>query len=199
MRGSSSRKPLTWTRSLPGRMRILAATHRQDWTFAWVSDLDAAKQEGPQAGGAGGKLGARAKKELAPALPYAYQQLAYVHMYSGEVREAVARTAAVKLDPQYADGHAALAQMLIYDGQPQAALAAMEEAKKWNPKPPAYYHYHVGQAYYVLGVLEKQTSHFETATGHLQKALEISANFSAGPGLSGRCLHLSSASSGGTK
>jgi tetratricopeptide (TPR) repeat protein len=53
----------------------------------------------------------------------------------------------------------------------------MEEAKKWNPKPPAYYHYHVGQAYYVLGVLEKQTSHFETAIGHLQKALEMSANF----------------------
>ena len=27
------------------------------------------------------------------------------------------------------------------------------------------------------GVLEKQTSHFETAKGHLQQALEMSANF----------------------
>jgi adenylate cyclase len=101
-----------------------------------------------------------------------------MHMYSGEVQEAVAKaTEAVKLASQYADGYAALAQMLIYDGQPQAALAAMEEAKKWNPKPPAYYHYHIGQAYYVLGVLEQQTDHFETAISHLQKALEISANF----------------------
>jgi len=99
-------------------------------------------------------------------------------MYSGEIQEAVARAAAaVKLEPQYADGHAALAQMLIYDGQPQAALAEMEEAKKWNPKPPAYYLYHIGQVYYVRGVMEKQTSHFETAKDHLQKALEISANF----------------------
>ena len=155
----------------------VSATHRQDWTFAWVSDLDAAKREARNQADRAVRL-AQSKKELAPSLPYAYQQLAYVHMYSGEVREAVAKTTeAVKLDPQYADGHAALAQMLIYDGQPQAALAAMEEAKKWNPKPPAYYHYHIGQAYYVLGVLEKQTSHFETATGHLQKALEISANF----------------------
>jgi adenylate cyclase len=155
----------------------LSATHRQDWTFAWVPDLDAAKREARNQADRAVSL-AESKKELAPSLPYAYQQLAYVHMYSGEVREAVAKTTeAVKLEPQYADGHAALAQMLIYDGQPQAALAAMEEAKKWNPKPPAYYHYHIGQAYYVLGVLEKQTGHFETAITHLQKALEMSANF----------------------
>jgi adenylate cyclase len=155
----------------------LSATYRQDWTFAWVPDPEAAKREARNQADRAVSL-ARSKKELASSLPYAYQQLAYVHMYSGEVQEAVAKTReAVKLEPQYADGHAALAQMLIYDGQPQAALAAMEEAKKWNPKPPAYYHYHVGQAYYVLGVLEQQTSHFETAAGHLQKVLEMSATF----------------------
>jgi adenylate cyclase len=155
----------------------LSATHRQDWTFAWVPDLDAAKREARNQADRAVRL-AQSKKELAPSLPYAYQQLAYMHMYSGEVQEAVAKaTEAVKLASQYADGYAALAQMLIYDGQPQAALAAMEEAKKWNPKPPAYYHYHIGQAYYVLGVLEQQTDHFETAISHLQKALEISANF----------------------
>jgi adenylate cyclase len=155
----------------------LSATHRQDWTFAWASDLDAAKQEARRQAELAVSL-AQSKKKLASSLPYVYQQLAYVHMYSGQIQEAVARAeAAVQLEPQYADGHAALAQMLIYDGQPQAALAEMEEAKKWNPKPPAYYLYHIGQAYYVRGVMEKQTSHFETAKGHLQKALEISANF----------------------
>ena len=119
----------------------LSATYRQDWTFAWASDLDAAKQEARRQADLAVSL-AQSKKELASSLPYAYQQLAYVHMYSGEIQEAVARAAAaVKLEPQYADGHAALAQMLIYDGQPQAALAEMEEAKKWNPKPPAYYLY----------------------------------------------------------
>ena len=118
----------------------LSATHRQDWTFVWTSDLNASMEEARRQAELAVSLAQR-KKELASSLPYAYQQLAYVHMDSGEIQEAVARAAAVKLEPQYADGHAALAQMLIYDGQPQAALAEMEEAKKWNPKPPAYYLY----------------------------------------------------------
>ena len=77
----------------------MSATHRQDWTFAWVSDLDAAKQEARKQAERAVSL-AQSKKDLAPSLPYAYQQLAYVHMYSGEVGEAVAKTAAaVKLSP----------------------------------------------------------------------------------------------------
>jgi tetratricopeptide (TPR) repeat protein len=67
--------------------------------------------------------------------------------------------------------------MLIYDGRPQEALSQMEIAKSHNPKPPAYYHYHIGQAYYVLGVMDVERSHFATAIGHLQKALEMSKNF----------------------
>jgi tetratricopeptide (TPR) repeat protein len=67
--------------------------------------------------------------------------------------------------------------MLIYDGRAQEALAEMREALRLNPEPPAYYHYHNGQAYYVLGVVDKETSHFGTAKGHLQKALEMSPNF----------------------
>jgi adenylate cyclase len=155
----------------------LSATHRQDWTFAWTNELDAAKQEARTQAERAVNL-AESNKGLAPSLPYAYQQLAYVHMYSGELQKAIARADdVVRLDPQYADGHAALAQMLIYDGRPQEALDRMNRAMSLNPKPPAYYHYHIGQAYYVLGVLEGNTMQFVTAIGHLRKALEISANF----------------------
>jgi tetratricopeptide (TPR) repeat protein len=53
----------------------------------------------------------------------------------------------------------------------------MEAAKSLNPKPPAYYHYHIGQAYYVLGWINSDTSHYEKAIGHLQQAIVISDNF----------------------
>ena len=48
---------------------------------------------------------------------------------------------------------AVLAQVLIYRGQTRYALDRMEIAKRLDPKYPAYYDYHVGQAYYVEGFL----------------------------------------------
>jgi len=106
----------------------LAATYRQDWTFAWADELDTTKREARTQAERAVNL-AQNTKGLESSLPYAYQQLAYVLMYSGELQEAIAKAkAAVELDPQYADGHAVLAQMLIYDGQPQAALTEMNES-----------------------------------------------------------------------
>jgi adenylate cyclase len=159
----------------------LAATYRQEWTFVWTDEpanlgniMRTALTTAEEAVDL-----ARTSEGRASSLPYALQQLAYVYMYSGRLPDAIDRArAAINLNPQYADGHAALAQMLIYAGQPLQALAHMEVAKSLNPKPPAYYHYHIGQAYYVLGVQQPQNGwHFVTALGHLKKALEMSDNF----------------------
>jgi len=77
---------------------------------------------------------------------------------------------AVELDSNYADAYAAWAQVLTYRGKPEDALRFMETAIRLNPKVPAYYPYHVGQAYYVMGK-------YDHAIGPLLQALEISDNF----------------------
>jgi adenylate cyclase len=158
----------------------LAATYRQEWTFVWTdnpADLDNTMQKALTAAERAEHL-ARNTEDRASSLPYALQQLAYVHMYSGRLQEAITTAKeALSLNPQYADGHAALAQMLIYDGQPLQALAHMEIAKSLNPKFPAYYHYHIGQAYYVLGAQQANRLQFVTAIGRFQKALETSEEF----------------------
>jgi tetratricopeptide (TPR) repeat protein len=158
----------------------LAATYRQEWTFVWTdnhADLDNIKQKALTKAKRAVDL-ARTLEGRASSLPYALQQLAYVYMYSDRLGDAI-NTArdTINLNPQYADGHAALAQMLIYAGEPRQALAHMEVAKSLNQNPPAYYHYHIGQAYYMLGVQEGNKWQFVTAIGLLQKALEMSDNF----------------------
>src|SRR5262249_38223861 len=131
----------------------VAATYRQEWTFVWTKDLNTSEQQALQWAQQALDL-AQQHEELKSSLPYAYQQLANVHMNGGELDLAIDMAdKAVKLEHQYADGYAALAQMLIYNGQPLQALAHMEVAKSLNPKPPAYYHYHIGQAYYVLALM----------------------------------------------
>jgi adenylate cyclase len=158
----------------------LAATYRQEWTFVWTDDfanLDNIIRTALNTAEEAVNL-ARDREDRASSLPYALQQLAYAYMYSGRLQDAInTATEAINLNPQYADGHAALAQMLIYAGRPLEALTHMEAAKSLNRKPPAYYHYHIGQAYYVLGVQEGNGWHFVRSIGLLQKALEMSDNF----------------------
>ena len=64
---------------------------------------------------------------------------------------------AVQRNPNYADGYAALAQVLNYRGQTLYALDRMEIAKRLDPKYPPYYDFQVGQAYYVWGFLTAET------------------------------------------
>jgi adenylate cyclase len=156
----------------------LAATHRQDWTLAWTQNRETSETLAYHLAQYAVEL---AKKELEPkpSLPYALQQWAYVLLYGRRHQEASeAAEKAVQRNSNYADGYAVWAQVLIYWGQPRDAIDKMEKAKLLNPKYPAYYDFHVGQAYYVEGFLnQEQKQHYAMAETHLRKALEKSPNF----------------------
>ena len=156
---------------------LLAATHRQDWTLAWSPNP--ATSEAAADGLAQHAVNlSRQEPEPKPSLPYALLQLMYVRLYQSRHQEAQeAGEEAVRRNPNYADGIAVLAQVLIYRGQTRYALDRMAIAKRLDPNYPAYYDYHVGQAYYVEGFLTGQNQHYVTAELELREALKKNPNF----------------------
>ena len=142
----------------------LSATHRFDWNYGWSENPEASEQMAFDL--------AQQSVRLNPSLAYGHQQLAYLYVYRGQHAQAIAAAQqAVALGgPSYTDGAAALAQMLIYGGQPEKAIPLMEEAIRLDPQRPAYYYYHLGQAYYVM-------LQYEQAEQNLREALRISPKF----------------------
>jgi adenylate cyclase len=150
----------------------LAATHRQDWTFVWTEDLPAIEQRAFEL--------AQRSVALDPSLPYGHVQLAYIYVYRWQHDDAIreAREAIQLGGPNFADGYAVLAQVLSYAGQPQEAISLMENAISRNPKVPAFYRYHLGQAYYVMGQYQKgdaqkATECYMQAETHLKEAMNM--------------------------
>jgi adenylate cyclase len=161
----------------------LAATHRQDWTFAWTQDRDTSEDLAYRMAGKAVEL-ARRELEPKPSLPHALEQLGYVLLYRKRHQEASdAAEEAVRRSPSYADGYALWAHVLIYRGKPEEALRKTQEAIDRNPKYPFFYDYHRGHAHYVWGFLtsakdsEARRRHFEEAETHLREALRKNKNF----------------------
>ena len=135
----------------------LAATHRQDWTYAWTQDRDTAEELAYRLAHKAVEL-ARRELEPQPSLPYALQQWGLMLLYRGRHQEASdAAEEAVRRNPNYADGYALGAQVLVYRGKPEEALRKTQEAIRLNPNYPFLYDYHRGQAYYVWGFLTAGT------------------------------------------
>jgi TolB-like protein/DNA-binding winged helix-turn-helix (wHTH) protein len=119
------------------------------WTYAfeamngWTDDRAAALGEAA-------RIATRAI-ELQPALPLPYyvRGLAYREQHE-YVKALVEAQAAIKYDPSDANGHVLLATLLYYAGRPEEGLARIREAMQINPHHPYNYHFHLGQAYYVL-------------------------------------------------
>ena len=90
---------------------------------------------------------------------------------------------AVQRDPNYADGYALWAHVLIYMGKPEEGLHKSQEAIDRNPKYPFFYDYHRGHAYYVWGFLtagqdpNASRQHYQEAEKHLREALRKNNNF----------------------
>jgi adenylate cyclase len=150
----------------------LSATHRLDWNFGWTPPTPAESE----------RLAFQWAQDAVkhdPMSPSGHQQLAYLHVYQGDLQHALleAQRAVDLGGPNYANGHATLAQMLIYDGRPREALEEMRIAMERNPKTPAFYYYHLGMAYYVLGLNEGDRTNFETARTQLDESLKKSPNF----------------------
>jgi adenylate cyclase len=164
---------------------ILAATHRQDYYGRWTQDPESSEQLAYRMAQKAVEL-ARSERQPQPSLPFALEQMGWVRLYRGQHDEA-RQTAEelVRRNPNYADGYALWAQVLVYSGDPQQALDKSREAIARNPIYPFFYDYHRGQAYYVWGVQTLaihpivSRQYFLEAETHLRKALSKNNNFRA--------------------
>ena len=88
---------------------------------------------------------------IQPVLPLAYyvRGLSYREQHE-YVKALVEAQKAIEYDPNYANGRVLLATLLYYAGRPEEGLARIQEAMQINPHHPYNYHFHLGQAYFVL-------------------------------------------------
>jgi len=161
----------------------LAATHRQDSTFAWTQDRETSEELAYRLAQKAVEL-ARRELEPKPSLPYTLEQWGFVLLYRGRHQEASdAAEEAVQRNPNYADGYALGAHVLIYRGKPEEALRKTQEAISLNPNYPFFYDYHRGQAYYVWGFLTAEADanasrqYYQQAETYLREVLRKNKNY----------------------
>jgi adenylate cyclase len=89
--------------------------------------------------------------ELQPVLPLAYfvRGLSYREQHE-YIKALVEAQRAIEYDPSDANAYVLLATLLYYAGRPEEGLARIRQAMEINPHHPYNYHFHLGQAYFVL-------------------------------------------------
>jgi TolB-like protein/class 3 adenylate cyclase len=160
----------------------LAATYRQDWNFEWTTNDPAKLRDVEQ-------LAfdmAQRSVALDPSLPFGHVQLAYIYVYRLKHDDAIREAEqAIQLGGvSFADGYAVLAQVLTYGGEPQRAVPLMEKALALDPQAPVYYLRQLGQAYYVMGQVEKYEKespqqameYYQKAEEYLTRAMNVNRN-----------------------
>ena len=101
-------------------------------------------------------------------LPQAHWALArtYSRRHNFDGARAVAELRkAIALDPNYADAHAFLANVLGFVGRAEEALGHVETAMRLNPHFPFWY-------YYVLGESQFMLTRYDAAIESFEKAIE---------------------------
>jgi len=99
---------------------------------------------------------------LQEAIPVAYFVRGLVHRERGEyVKALVEAEKAIDLDPNYANAHVLLATILYYAGRPQEGLKRIKKAIRINPHHPYNYTFHLGQAYFILGLYNEAIEAFQ--------------------------------------
>ena len=93
---------------------------------------------------------------LSDSLLWGHSLLARVYLFKKQHAQAIAEAErTITLSPNDADSYAMLSYILSFAGQPEKALEKMEQALRLNPQPPAWYFYHLGQAYRLMGRAEE--------------------------------------------
>ena len=89
--------------------------------------------------------------EIQPELPLPYFVRGLSYREQGDyVKALVEAETALKYDPNNAGNRVLLATLLYYAGRPRVGLERIKEAMQINPHHPYNYHFHLGQAYFVL-------------------------------------------------
>ncbi|UWR05670.1 winged helix-turn-helix domain-containing protein (plasmid) [Ruegeria conchae] len=93
--------------------------------------------------------------QLDPELPYAYFALAILNLAIGEHDKALAAARhSIRLNRNFADGYAILAEAGVYGGDLSEALEAILYAKRLHPHHPPSYHWIEGHIRFQLGDAE---------------------------------------------
>jgi adenylate cyclase len=122
---------------------MLAWTYVFEAMNGWSDDRPAALQQAERI--------ATHAIELQPVLPLAYfvRGLSFREQHE-YVKALVEAQMAIEYDPSYANADVLLATLLYYAGRPEEGLARIQQAMQINPHHPYNYHFHLGQAYFVL-------------------------------------------------
>ncbi|MEE8549938.1 MAG: adenylate/guanylate cyclase domain-containing protein [Gemmatimonadota bacterium] len=101
-------------------------------------------------------------------LPQAHWAVARVYsrkrLFDGD-RALASLRKAIALDPNYADGHALLATVLVFVGRAEEALGHIETAMRLNPHFPFWYYYSLGTSQFML-------TRYDVAVESFEKAIE---------------------------
>ncbi len=101
--------------------------------------------------------------DLQPELPLSYYVRGLTYREQGDkFIEALGEVeTALKFDPNNANANVLLATLLYYAGRPQVGLERIKDAMKINPHHPYNYHFHLGQAYFVLRQYDEAMDAFQ--------------------------------------
>jgi tetratricopeptide (TPR) repeat protein len=141
----------------------LAATYRQDWNFEWTPDDPDKLSDIERQALLRGKEQvaielAQHSVVLDPSSLDGHVQLAYLYLYKMDHDQAEQEARAViRLGgDSFAEGYAVWAQVLTYGGEPEVAVLLMKQALELvAPEKPVSYLRQLGQAYYVMGQVQK--------------------------------------------
>ena len=104
---------------------------------------------------------------LSESHPWAHSILARVYLWKRQHAQALAEAEQVITRmPDDANSYVVQASILSYAGQPEKAIAAVEQALRLNSHPPGWYFFALGQAYRLAGRVEE-------AIAAQQKALTL--------------------------
>ena len=122
---------------------------------------------------------------LAPELAEGHQLLAYVYVTRGEYERGILEASrAVEINPSDAYGYATLGNALMFTGDANGAIAAVEKALVFDPTLQWDYVSALGFAYYLAGRYDEAIAILEPVAGkgssHLSYAMLASAYAQAG-------------------
>jgi TolB-like protein/Flp pilus assembly protein TadD len=136
---------------------FLSWTYWMEWTFHWSADPQTLER-------------ALALAQQAVAMdesePSAHSSLSWVYAAKQQSDQAIAEgERAIALDPNDADSYAHHAEPLISAGRPEAALRAVEQAMRLNPRYPFWYSFFLGWAYRLTGRYAEAITTLKDAIG----------------------------------
>jgi adenylate cyclase len=131
----------------------IASVYWMSWWEGWNPTLGAGTYEAKNA------AADHLERAMVDPTPLAYQVAAQMRLWEGRYDDAIAEAEqGVALDPNDADSRAMLAEVLIYIGKPEAALSAIEVARRLDPYNEARYAYLEGFARFGLRSSMRQRS-----------------------------------------